>query len=118
MSDASALLAAIRARPGDDAPRLVYADWLDEHGKHERADWIRRLLALPRHEPRPAIKPHMPAPDVIAWECCYDGNDARTPLSAVLREMPFDFVGMAADEMTAERVGKVWEVRVRYGAEG
>jgi uncharacterized protein (TIGR02996 family) len=28
MSDAAALLAAIRAAPDDDAPRLVYADWL------------------------------------------------------------------------------------------
>lgn len=27
----SALLAAIRANPADDAPRLIYADWLDEN---------------------------------------------------------------------------------------
>src|SRR5689334_18621005 len=25
----------------DDAPRLVYADWLDEHGDPERAEFIR-----------------------------------------------------------------------------
>src|SRR5215217_5840813 len=41
MSDAAALLAAIRAAPDDDAPRLVYADWLDEHGQPERAEFIR-----------------------------------------------------------------------------
>jgi uncharacterized protein (TIGR02996 family) len=29
-TDAAALLAMIRAHPDDDAPRLVYADWLDE----------------------------------------------------------------------------------------
>jgi uncharacterized protein (TIGR02996 family) len=36
-----ALWAAIRAHPDDDAPRLVYADWLDEHGDAARAEFIR-----------------------------------------------------------------------------
>ncbi len=31
MSDRDALLAAIRANPDDDTPRLVFADWLDEN---------------------------------------------------------------------------------------
>lgn len=35
------LLAAIRAAPDDDLPRLVAADWLDEHGQAERAAVIR-----------------------------------------------------------------------------
>lgn len=30
-----------RARWADDAPRLVYADWLDENGNSERAEFIR-----------------------------------------------------------------------------
>ena len=47
MSDA-ALLAAIRAAPADDAPRLVYADWLDEHGRPERAAFIRVQCELAR----------------------------------------------------------------------
>ncbi len=41
MHDASALLAAIASNPDDDLPRLVYADWLDEHGDGERAEFIR-----------------------------------------------------------------------------
>ena len=41
MTDAAALLAAIRHAPDDDAPRLVYADWLEEHGQPERAEFIR-----------------------------------------------------------------------------
>ncbi|MBA4068200.1 MAG: hypothetical protein C0501_31765 [Isosphaera sp.] len=41
MSDEDALLAAILADPDDDTPRLVYADWLDEHGRHDRAEFIR-----------------------------------------------------------------------------
>jgi uncharacterized protein (TIGR02996 family) len=35
------LLADVLAAPGDDLPRLVYADWLDEHGESERAEFIR-----------------------------------------------------------------------------
>lgn len=41
MSDREALLATIRARPEEDTPRLVFADWLDEHGESERAALIR-----------------------------------------------------------------------------
>jgi len=43
--DEAALLAAIRDRPDDDAPRLVYADWLEEHGQTPRAHLIRGQIA-------------------------------------------------------------------------
>lgn len=36
-----ALLRAVCAEPGDDTPRLVFADWLDEHDQPERAEFIR-----------------------------------------------------------------------------
>jgi uncharacterized protein (TIGR02996 family) len=58
MSDEQALLAAIYAHPLDDAPRLVYADWLDEHGgkaNAARAEFIRvqcELELLPGDDPR------------------------------------------------------------------
>src|SRR4051812_15312829 len=32
MADRDDFLAAIRRVPDDDTPRLVFADWLDEHG--------------------------------------------------------------------------------------
>lgn len=35
------ILAAIRERPYEHAPRLVYADWLEEHGNSKRANIIR-----------------------------------------------------------------------------
>src|SRR5262249_53512138 len=41
MSDEKALLAAIWANPHEDAARLVYADWLQENGQPERAEFIR-----------------------------------------------------------------------------
>jgi uncharacterized protein (TIGR02996 family) len=41
VDDEPALLAAILADPDEDTPRLAYADWLDEHGRPERAEFIR-----------------------------------------------------------------------------
>jgi len=41
-----ALWAAIRAHPTDDTPRLVYADWLQEHGDEHRAEFVRVQCAL------------------------------------------------------------------------
>jgi uncharacterized protein (TIGR02996 family) len=38
---------AVMAAPDDDLPRLVYADWLDENGQPERAEFIR--LQIDRH---------------------------------------------------------------------
>ncbi len=48
MSDCDALLAAILAHPDDDTPRLVYADWLDEHDEPDRAEFIRIQCCLDR----------------------------------------------------------------------
>lgn len=45
MTDGEALLAAIIANPDDDTPRLVYADWLEENGQGERAEFIRVQIA-------------------------------------------------------------------------
>ncbi len=41
MNDGELLLKAIVADPDDDVARLVYADWLDEHGDHDRAEFVR-----------------------------------------------------------------------------
>ncbi len=45
MSDEDALLAAIIANPDEDTTRLVYADWLQENGQAERAEFIRLQIA-------------------------------------------------------------------------
>jgi uncharacterized protein (TIGR02996 family) len=50
-SDQLAFWAAIRAAPTDDTPRLIYADWLDEHGDPDRAEFIRVQCALARFGP-------------------------------------------------------------------
>ncbi len=51
MTDRAALLRSILAAPDDDAPRLVYADWLDENGEPERAEFIRVQCELARLGP-------------------------------------------------------------------
>jgi uncharacterized protein (TIGR02996 family) len=52
MSDEDALLAAIAAHPDEDTPRLMYADWLDEHGRPLRAEFIRVQIEVARKEER------------------------------------------------------------------
>jgi uncharacterized protein (TIGR02996 family) len=50
----AALWRAVVADPHDDAPRLVFADWLEEHGQPPRAEFIRvqcRLAALEEDDP-------------------------------------------------------------------
>jgi uncharacterized protein (TIGR02996 family) len=51
MGERRALMSAIIANPDDDTPRLVFADWLDEHGdKHDqaRAELIRLQVEAAR----------------------------------------------------------------------
>ena len=48
MTDRDAFLCAIREAPDDDAPRLVYADWLDECKEPARAELIRVQCELAR----------------------------------------------------------------------
>lgn len=44
MTTEEAFLAAIRETPDDDAPRLIFADWLEDNGDPERAEFIRLLV--------------------------------------------------------------------------
>ena len=48
MTHDEAFLEALREHPEDDAPRLIYADWLDEHGDPARAEFIRLQCELAR----------------------------------------------------------------------
>lgn len=46
MTDREGLLRGVSENPDDDAPRLVYADWLDEHGDARQAEFIRVQIQL------------------------------------------------------------------------
>lgn len=50
MSDHDALLHAIGEHPEEDTPRLMFADWLDENGEPERADFVRNQVELARFD--------------------------------------------------------------------
>jgi uncharacterized protein (TIGR02996 family) len=48
VTDGEALIRSILAAPADDAPRLVYADWLDEQGRGEDAEFVPLQVELAR----------------------------------------------------------------------
>lgn len=50
MNEEQAFLGAICAEPADDISRLVYADWLQEHGRPERAELIRVQVELSKFD--------------------------------------------------------------------
>ncbi len=54
-----ALCAAVCATPGDDLPRLVAADWLDENGHGEYAEFVRVQVELAKS------KPFVPPADIV-----------------------------------------------------
>ncbi|MBA4065338.1 MAG: hypothetical protein C0501_16830 [Isosphaera sp.] len=45
-AEEAALLAAVCADPDEDTPRLAYADWLDEHDRPARAEFIRSMVEM------------------------------------------------------------------------
>src|SRR5437763_13536125 len=51
MSEQDGFIQAICETLADDAPRLIYADWLDEHGDDVRAEFIRLQCALESMDP-------------------------------------------------------------------
>ena len=58
MSDREAFVSAVAANPADDLPRLVFADWLDENGDSERAEFVRTQIRW-HHATDAAEKKHL-----------------------------------------------------------
>jgi uncharacterized protein (TIGR02996 family) len=62
VTEREALLRAVCENPDDDTPRLVFADWLQENGEEERAEFIRvqceaaRLAANERRRLRKLVR--------------------------------------------------------------
>lgn len=51
-----AFLSDIGSRPDEDAPRLIYADWLEEYGAQpDRAEFIRVQIELARRADEQAV---------------------------------------------------------------
>ena len=82
MSELRALIRACKAEPDDDAPRLILADWLEEHGEGERAAFIRAQIARPDDA---SIQPNLDwAGEWKRWAESGKSGAARGPTS-----MPF-----------------------------
>src|SRR5262249_35656657 len=80
----AAFLRLILADPAADGPRLIYADWLDEHGDHARAEFIRvqcALAGLPADDPRaPALRERgevLLEHNRVAWSASLSGLATR-----------------------------------------
>jgi uncharacterized protein (TIGR02996 family) len=59
MTDEDAFLYTIRENAADEGPRLIFADWLDERGQAERAEFIRLQVGLEPHRfeiDRPGVR--------------------------------------------------------------
>ncbi len=79
MTEREALLRAVCEFPDDDTPRLVFADWLQEHGEEERAEFIRVQIEQTRLKPE----------SVPWWKC---ESRARKLLKAHERQWGNDIV--------------------------
>ena len=89
MNDEAAFLSAIEATPDDDTLRLVFADWLDEHGRREigrggmRGDGLGERLDAGRDirfgEQRNGRRPHFPVPPrrTSRWRTPDGGLESR-----------------------------------------
>jgi uncharacterized protein (TIGR02996 family) len=106
MTPADAFLADICERPDDDAPRLIYADWLDDRGAHDRAELIRVQCALPTAagpEPLRAREADLLAGHADAWRAeelpgwCRARAEFRRGFVAAVRCHGTDWLRHASD---------------------
>jgi uncharacterized protein (TIGR02996 family) len=65
VSDLLSILGACKDEPDDDSIRLVLADWLEEHGDADRAEFIRLQVAMAHHY---GDEPEQPEMEVRANE--------------------------------------------------
>ncbi len=81
-----ALLRTVCESPEDDAPRLVFADWLDENGEPERAEFVRVQCEIARLNPGPTE--HRKAANMLARyrKGAPVPLKAKTPAVLLLRE--------------------------------
>ena len=94
MSDETALLAAIVAFPDEDTPRLVYADWLQEDGQPDRAEFIRVQCEYAR------LHPHFEEHEDIGrsnCQLCRRGEELSSLLTGRFRIRRREAAPFAAD---------------------
>ncbi len=98
---AEALMRAILDDPADDLPRLAYADWCEEMGQDERAEFVRAQLAVAAHYRaggttfgRPELRRlEDRAADLLASPCC---NEWFAPGGGLLHFVPHEYASYRA----------------------
>lgn len=73
-TDELAIIAGIKAEPESDVPRLVYADWIEEHGRSLQAEFIRVQCELEpiRKKKTSLVKSFKAREDEIAYSSVQD----------------------------------------------
>lgn len=114
MTEREMLLRVVCENPDDDTPRLVFADWLDENGEPERAEFIRIQVASAR-EPAYSTSWH----DLVRQACALLAAHAvewRANLPTGFAHEPFvrGFLQTATIGIdrpaTPEEVGRLFDV--------
>lgn len=109
MSDASALLSAIAGYPDDDVPRKMFADWCEENGQPQRAEFVRLQLGLV--PPDPLWPPTFRADTLLSM---YKGEWVKGPACTACSGWGFGGGGRGAAcarcSMTGEVGGLTWRV--------
>lgn len=92
---------ALLAGPGDDAPRLIYADWLEERGDLDRANFL-RLGTSARRRPLADDPPEIDEEPALA-----DESDAPDPaeLHRIMARIDPDWLALIS---RAPRAGIIW----------
>jgi uncharacterized protein (TIGR02996 family) len=118
MSEHDAFIQAIIEAPNDDIPRLIYADWLEEHGDSDRADFIRVQIERARLEMDGSASQAMFAflqknPYYMALKMDWDSIDPGVARRIALRERERELrKGHHQAWQAAEvprRVGMLWQ---------
>jgi uncharacterized protein (TIGR02996 family) len=117
--DLLALLAGCKANPEDDQARLVLADWLEEHGQDERAEFI--LAQVPSQEgmqsteqddERRARAEELPTHHAGAWLGPLLVRRAWFERGLLSVDIPSSLFGSKAEQELAEWDGWPWVEKI------
>jgi uncharacterized protein (TIGR02996 family) len=107
--DEAAFVRAVAAAPHDDAPRLVYADWLDDHGMPHRARFIRLARQV-----CPAIAATPVVPGRVLTDLIHEYPDVQAAAIAEVRTAVPRALWPFFDRTDGYRGGLLSEVHVAW----
>ena len=110
--DALALLQTILERPADDAARLIYADWLEEHGAPVHSEFIRLQVEFARRMGAAIDDPETLRHDAEAIRLLGRERDLLAEGPDGARSPAWDWMGQHVEAMVP--YGAPWEIHVRF----